>query len=215
MAYLVKEALLTLQGEGVQAGHAAVFLRFTGCNLWSGRERDRDTAICNFCDTDFIGTDGKGGGRFAAAAALADHVERIWSDGRDPSVDVDRRVVCTGGEPLLQLDTAAIDAIRGRGFTLAVETNGTIVAPSGIDWLTVSPKADTVLRQQSGDECKLVFPQRFAPPDRFIGLAFDHFVLQPCDGPELDANMRAAVAYCLADPRWRLGLQTHKTLGIP
>lgn len=210
MTYAVKECFLTLQGEGAQAGRAAVFLRFAGCNLWSGLERDRAAAICNFCDTDFVGVDGAGGGKFAAAASLAAHVRARWQGAGGKPL-----VVCTGGEPLLQLDAALIDALHEEGFEIAVETNGTIAAPAGLDWICVSPKADAVMAQTTGDELKLVYPQTLAAPERFAGLAFGHFFLQPMDGPDRDANTAAAVAYCLAHPQWRLSVQTHKYTGIP
>ena len=209
MSYAVKEIFLTLQGEGGQAGLPAVFCRFAGCNLWSGREADRAAAVCNFCDTDFVGVDGPGGGRFATAEALAQAVEAAWRGGA-----ADRLVVLTGGEPLLQLDGALIDALHGRGFSLALETNGTIAAPPGIDWICVSPKADAALAQTSGQELKLVYPQPGVDPARFEALAFERFALQPMDGPQRAANTEAAIAYCLAHPRWRLSVQTHKYLGI-
>ena len=209
MSYSVKELYYTLQGEGAQAGRAAVFLRFAGCNLWSGLERDRATAVCNFCDTDFVGMDGPGGGRFANADALADAVAALWPGGGAPYV------VCTGGEPLLQLDLEAIEALHARGFEVGVETNGTIAAPEGLDWICVSPKADAALAQTSGDELKLVFPQPGVDPARFTGLAFRHFLLQPMDNRARAANTEAAVAYCRAHPQWRLSLQMHKFLGIP
>jgi 7-carboxy-7-deazaguanine synthase (Cx14CxxC type) len=213
VTYSVKEIYYTLQGEGAQTGRPAVFLRFAGCNLWSGREEDRASAICRFCDTDFFGTDGPGGGKFASAAALADAVARTWPQGGST---VSRPcVVCTGGEPLLQLDEALIAAFHGRGFQVAIETNGTLDAPSGIDWICVSPKAGAELRQTRGDELKLVYPQPGAEPERFEGLAFRHFSLQPMDGPARDENTELAIQYCLAHPRWRLSLQTHKLLGIP
>jgi len=208
--YSVKEIFYTLQGEGANAGRAAVFCRFSGCNLWSGREEDRGSAVCNFCDTDFVGTDGEGGGKFADAAALASAVERTWNGAAD-----DRFVVCTGGEPLLQLDGALIDALHAHGFEIAVETNGTIAAPAGLDWICVSPKAEAALKQTSGDELKLVYPQDKAKPERFEGLDFRHFFLQPMDGDNTEKNTRAATAYCLAHPKWRLSLQTHKLIGIP
>ncbi len=210
MTYSVKEIFLTLQGEGGQAGRAAVFCRFAGCNLWSGREEDRAGAVCTFCDTDFVGTDGTGGGKFSTAEALADAVQAAWGSGAEA-----RLVVCTGGEPLLQLDGPLIDALHARGFAVAVETNGTIAAPQGLDWICVSPKADAALAQTRGAELKLVHPQPGVDPARFEGLAFERFFLQPMDGAELQANTRAAIAYCLAHPRWRLSIQTHKVLGIP
>ncbi|MBM4342623.1 MAG: 7-carboxy-7-deazaguanine synthase [Deltaproteobacteria bacterium] len=209
MSYTVKETYKTLQGEGAQAGRAAVFCRFAGCNLWSGREADRGTATCQFCDTQFVGSDGPGGGRFEDAPSLAAHIEAHWSGAGDP-----RWVVFTGGEPLLQLDAALIDAVHGRGFSVAVETNGTVVAPPGIDWLTVSPKAGAPLAQVTGTELKLVYPQPDALPDAFEALAFGHFFLQPMDGAQRDAHTRAAIAYCLAHPRWRLSVQTHKLIGV-
>jgi 7-carboxy-7-deazaguanine synthase len=209
MSYAVKEIFLTLQGEGGQAGRPAVFCRFAGCNLWSGREEDRATAVCTFCDTDFVGLDGEGGGRFADAQALAAAVEAAWTGGAD-----DRLVVLTGGEPLLQVDNALIAALHGRGFSLALETNGTIAAPPGVDWICVSPKADTEVVQVAGQELKLVFPQAGVDPARFEGLGFERFLLQPMDGPLLKENTQAAIAYCLAHPRWRLSVQTHKYLGI-
>ncbi|MBS0363470.1 MAG: 7-carboxy-7-deazaguanine synthase [Proteobacteria bacterium] len=209
MSYAVKEIFLTLQGEGGQAGRPAVFCRFAGCNLWSGREEDRAGAVCTFCDTDFVGMDGPGGGRFADAEALADAVEAAWKGGRD-----NRLVVLTGGEPLLQLDDALIGALHRRGFSLALETNGTLAVPPGVDWICVSPKADAAVVQTKGQELKLVYPQAKAPPERFEGLDFERFLLQPMDGPDREANTRAAIAYCLAHPRWRLSVQTHKYLGI-
>ena len=209
MSYAVKEIFLTLQGEGGQAGRAAVFCRFAGCNLWSGREEDRAGAVCTFCDTDFVGMDGEGGGRFADAGALADAVQAAWAGGTDA-----RLVVLTGGEPLLQVDAALIAALHARGFSIAVETNGTIAAPAGIDWICVSPKGDAPLAQVTGKELKLVYPQASVDPARFEDLAFERFLLQPMDGPDREANTRAAIAYCLAHPRWRLSVQTHKYLGI-
>ena len=213
MSYAVKEMYYTLQGEGAHAGRAAVFCRFAGCNLWTGREQDRAGAVCTFCDTDFVGTDGPGGGRFATAAALADAVASLWP----ADAAGERYVVCTGGEPLLQLDTSLIEALHARGFAVAVETNGTQPAPAGLDWICVSPKAGAPLVLTAGDELKLVYPQREpeAQPERFADLGFRHFFLQPMDGPERAANTAAAVAYCLAHPRWRMSLQTHKLLGIP
>ena len=210
MSYAVKEIFYTLQGEGAQAGRAAVFCRFAGCNLWTGREQDRATAVCTFCDTDFVGIDGDGGGRFASAEALADAVGAAWPDGAGGRPFV----VCTGGEPLLQLDAAAVTALKSRGFEVAVETNGTQVPPPGLDWICVSPKAGAGLSLCAGNELKLVFPQAGAEPGRFEALAFEHFFLQPMDGPLVERHTREALAYCLAHPRWRLSLQTHKLLGI-
>ena len=209
MSYAVKEMFLTLQGEGGQAGRAAVFCRFAGCNLWSGREEDRATAVCTFCDTDFVGMDGEGGGRFADADGLVAAACALWrGDGR-------RLVVCTGGEPLLQLDAPLIAAFHAAGFEIAVETNGTLAAPAGIDWICVSPKAAAPVVQQSGQELKLVYPQVEAPPERFADLDFERFYLQPMDGPDRAHATAAAIAYCLAHPQWRLSVQTHKYLGIP
>jgi len=213
MSYAVKEMFVTLQGEGAQTGRASVFCRFAGCNLWSGREQDRETAACRFCDTDFIGTDGEGGGRFQDAAALADTIEQCWQSVADASGR--RYIVFTGGEPLLQLDAELIAAVKARGFEIAVETNGTIVAPDGIDWICVSPKPGGALVQKNGSELKLVYPQIELPPELFDTLSFQHFWLQPMDGPNRLENTQAAVAYCLAHPRWRLSLQTHKMIGIP
>jgi len=210
--YSVKEIYYTLQGEGAQTGRPAVFLRFAGCNLWSGREEDRATAVCRFCDTDFVGTDGPGGGKFAAARDLALAVARCWRGER--SVPARPLVVCTGGEPLLQLDELLVIALHEAGFEIALETNGTRLPPPGIDWITVSPKADSELVLRSGSELKLVFPQADAPPERFEHLSFDHFLLQPMDGPERERNTRLAVQYCLEHPQWRLSLQTHKYIGI-
>src|SRR4051812_24450779 len=207
--YAVKEIFYTLQGEGANAGTPAVFCRFAGCNLWSGREADRATAACDFCDTDFVGTDGTGGGKFGDPDALADAIAAEW-----PSGGAHRFVVITGGEPLLQLDAPLIAALHARGFEIAVETNGTIAAPEGVDWLCVSPKSDQALAISRGDELKLVYPQAKAPPERFESLDFAHFFLQPMDGPARQANTRAAIAYCLAHPRWRLSVQSHKHLGI-
>ncbi|HEX3701294.1 MAG TPA: 7-carboxy-7-deazaguanine synthase [Phenylobacterium sp.] len=209
MSYSVKEIFLTLQGEGGQAGRPAVFCRFAGCNLWSGREPDRAAAVCTFCDTDFVGIDGPGGGRFASAGALAAAVEAAWTGG-----PADRLVVLTGGEPLLQLDEDLIAQLHGRGFSLALETNGTLPAPPGVDWICVSPKADAPLAQTCGQELKLVYPQPGVDPARFEALAFERFLLQPMDGPQREANTTAAIAYCLVHPRWRLSVQTHKYLGI-
>ncbi len=210
MTYSVKEVFLTLQGEGGQAGRAAVFCRFSGCNLWSGREKDRAGAVCSFCDTDFVGVDGPGGGRFSTAAALAEHVEAAWMGGAS-----DRLVVCTGGEPLLQLDAELVAAFHDRGFRIAVETNGTLAAPAGIDWLCVSPKAQAAVVQTSGQELKLVWPQDGVDPARFEGLDFERFYLQPMDGPDRAGATQACIAYCLSHPRWALSLQSHKYLGIP
>lgn len=213
MTYAVKETFATLQGEGAHAGRSSVFLRFAGCNLWSGREEARASAVCQFCDTDFVGTDGEGGGSFNEASALADHVLSMWRVERP---DQGRRyVVCTGGEPLLQLDPPLIDALHEREFEIAVETNGTVQAPAGIDWITVSPKADAAVVQRSGNELKLVYPQTLARPERFEDLDFEFFFLQPMDGPDREGNTRAAIDFCRANPRWQLSLQTHKYLGIP
>jgi len=210
MTYAVKEIYYTLQGEGAQVGRAAVLCRFSGCNLWTGRSQDREGAVCRFCDTDFVGTDGVGGGRFAHAAQLADAIATAWA-----GPPVDRYVVFTGGEPALQLDRAVLSAVRERGFTTGVETNGTRMLPQGLDWICVSPKAGAPLLQRAGDELKLVFPQPELDPQTLEDLPFDHRFIQPCDGPALEENTRAAVAYCLAHPRWRLSLQAHKTIGIP
>lgn len=210
--YSVKEAYVTLQGEGAQTGRAAVFLRFAGCNLWNGLERDRARAICNFCDTDFVGTDGPGGGKFATAEALAEHVQDLWRVDRTSGKPY---VICTGGEPLLQLDAAAVDALHKVGFEIGVETNGTLRAPDGLDWICVSPKADAPLVQTSGHELKLVYPQTLARPEQFTGLDFEHFFLQPMDSEEQVANIEAAAAYCMKNPQWRLSLQTHKLIDLP
>ncbi len=212
MSYAVKEMYYTLQGEGARSGRPAVFLRFTGCNLWSGRERDRAAAVCRFCDTDFVGTDGEGGGRFPDAAALAAAVGKAWPAGAGGRP----YVVCTGGEPLLQLDDAAIAALHEAGFEIAIETNGTLPAPAGIDWVCVSPKAAAKLVLTRGDELKLVYPQREeeAQPERFAALDFRHFYLQPLDDAGRAAHTEAAVRYCLAHPQWQLSLQTHKLIGI-
>lgn len=212
MSYAVKELFYTLQGEGANSGRPAVFCRFAGCNLWTGREADRAEAVCRFCDTDFVGTDGPGGGKFASPAALAEAVAAAWPTG-DPAARP--LVVCTGGEPLLQLDPPLIDALHSAGFEIAVESNGTVTPAAGIDWLCISPKAEAPLVVAGGDELKLVYPQEGAEPARYELLAFRHFFLQPMDGPAQKANTRAALAYCLAHPRWRLSLQTHKLLGIP
>jgi 7-carboxy-7-deazaguanine synthase (Cx14CxxC type) len=212
MTYRVKEIFYTLQGEGTHAGRPAVFCRFTSCNLWTGREKDRARAVCQFCDTDFVGTDGPGGGRFANAEDLAAAVSAVWNGHADRKECA--FVVCTGGEPLLQLDEDAVDAFHAAGFEVAVETNGTQAAPSGLDWVCVSPKAGAPLRLTSGDELKLVYPQERATPEMFEFLGFPRLLLQPMDGPERENNTRLAVEYCLAHPRWRLSLQTHKYLGI-
>lgn len=211
MTYSVREIYYTLQGEGAQSGRAAVFLRFAGCNLWSGREQHRVDAVCKFCDTQFVGTDGPGGGKFDTALALADAVAAKWPNGKGG-----RYVVCTGGEPLLQLNAAAIDALHVEGFEIGVETNGTIAAPEGIDWLCVSPKANAPLVQRCGSELKLVYPQveSQAQPECFTALDFEHFFLQPCDDENKARNTAAAIEFCLANPRWRLSLQTHKLVGI-
>jgi 7-carboxy-7-deazaguanine synthase len=212
MGYLVKEIFYTLQGEGAQTGRPAVFCRFTGCNLWTGRESHRASAVCQFCDTDFVGTDGIGGGRFRSAEDLAQAIRNAWGGSPHPSAEP--FVVCTGGEPLLQLDLAAVEALHSVGFTVAVETNGTQLAPPGIDWICVSPKAHAPLSLVRGDELKLVFPQENAPPERFENLDFDRFLLSPMDGPEREKNTQLAIEYCLAHPQWRLSLQTHKFTGI-
>lgn len=213
MGYLVKEVFYTLQGEGAQAGRPAVFCRFSGCNLWTGRERHRHLAVCQFCDTDFVGTDGPGGGRFASAADLAGHVASMWAGA--PSPLARPYVVCTGGEPLLQLDRALVDVLHGRGFEVGVETNGTQPLVPGLDWVCVSPKAEASLVVGGGDELKLVFPQAGLMPPAVEHLEFDRWYLQPMDGPSLSDHTKAAVEYCLAHPRWRLSLQTHKVIGIP
>jgi 7-carboxy-7-deazaguanine synthase (Cx14CxxC type) len=210
MTYSVKEIYYTLQGEGAQAGRAAVFLRFAGCNLWTGLERDRATAVCRFCDTDFIGTDGPGGGKFADAAALARAVAAVWPH----TVKGKPYVVCTGGEPLLQLDPALVAALKEQGFEIGIETNGTLLPPPGIDWICVSPKADAEQRLTRGDELKLVYPQEDAPPERYAAQDFRNFFLQPIDNADRGENTAAATAYCLEHPQWRLSLQTHKLIGI-
>lgn len=212
MTYSVKEIFYTLQGEGIHSGRPAVFCRFAGCNLWTGREEDRDKAICRFCDTDFVGTNGAGGGKFESPEALASAVAVKWPAG---SPEARKLVVCTGGEPLLQLDEPLVAAFHACGFEVAVETNGTQPAPAGLDWVCVSPKANAPVVLSRGDELKLVFPQQDAPPERFEGMEFRHFLLQPMDGPERERNTRLAVVYCKAHPQWRLSLQTHKILGIP
>ena len=210
MTFAVKECFLTLQGEGVQSGSRAVFLRFAGCNLWSGREQDRATAQCTFCDTDFVGTDGEGGGKFRAADELAGHVETLWGEGTD-----DRLVVITGGEPMLQLDDALIEALHERGFRIAVETNGTLPAAAGLDWVCVSPKAGTEVVQRQGNELKLVWPQPGIDPAELEGWAFDHFLVQPMDCEEREAALEAAIGLAMDRPKWRLSLQTHKVAGLP
>ncbi|MBV9993372.1 MAG: 7-carboxy-7-deazaguanine synthase [Alphaproteobacteria bacterium] len=210
MSYSVKEIYYTLQGEGARTGRAAVFLRFAGCNLWSGLERDRADAVCRFCDTDFVGTNGVGGGKFATAAELARAVSAQW-----PKASLAQPyVVCTGGEPLLQIDDALVEALHAEHFEIGVETNGTLLPPAGIEWVCVSPKADAELKLTKGNELKLVYPQAGAPPERYAGLLFDNFFLQPMDDARRDANTRDAAEYCLAHPQWRLSLQTHKLIGI-
>jgi 7-carboxy-7-deazaguanine synthase len=226
MSYTVKEIFYTLQGEGAQSGRAAVFCRFSGCNLWSGREEDRSRAVCQFCDTDFVGI-GPDGGRFASATELADAIDRCWGGGSGgsakiggPSINASadgagrKYVVCTGGEPLLQLDEDLIDALHERGFEVAVETNGTKPAPASLDWICVSPKAGAPFVQSSGNELKLVYPQEHAPPEKFAQLDFEHFFLQPMDGPDTALNTERAIEYCLAHPTWRLSIQTHKLVGL-
>ena len=210
MAYAVKEIFKTLQGEGFHAGRPAVFCRFAGCNLWSGREQDRATAACTFCDTDFVGTDGENGGKFGSADDLAREIARLWGAGAD-----NRFVVLTGGEPMLQVDDELIAALKATDFEIAIESNGTMAVAPSIDWVCVSPKAGAPLEQRSGDELKLVYPQAALQPDQMAGLAFDHFWLQPMDGPDVTANTAAAVRYCLEHPQWRVSLQTHKLIGIP
>lgn len=208
MTYSIKEMFLTLQGEGCQAGRAAVFIRFAGCNLWSGREEDRATAVCTFCDTDFVGIDGQNGGKFRTAVALVDAASDLWQGGGD------KFCVLTGGEPMMQVDAALIDALHAAGFEIAIETNGTMAVPDSIDWICVSPKASAPLVQTSGQELKLVFPQDENTPAEFEDLAFDHFLLQPKDDPQRAAHTNAAISYCLSHPKWRLSYQTHKALGI-
>jgi 7-carboxy-7-deazaguanine synthase len=211
MTYSVKEIYYTLQGEGAQAGRAAVFLRFSGCNLWTGLERDRDTATCKFCDTDFVGTNGSGGGKFTTAEDLAKAIVEKWpKNGRAQPY-----VVCTGGEPLLQIDAVLIRALHAHSFEIGIETNGTLLPPPSIDWICVSPKAGAEFQLTRGNELKLVYPQEGAPPEDFAALDFAHFFLQPMDGPAREVNTQAATAYCLAHPQWRLSLQTHKLIGIP
>ena len=217
MSYAVKEIFPTLQGEGAHAGRVAVFCRFAGCNLWSGRESDRANAVCQFCDTDFIGTDGTLGGRYGSAEELARAVAAQWTGTRENGQDHcqdHRYVVLTGGEPLLQVDAALVDALHACGFEIGVETNGTILPPEGLDWICVSPKAGSELVLRHGDELKLVYPQADAMPQAFEGLAFERFSLQPMDGPDVAENTARAIDYCLRHPQWRLSLQTHKTLGI-
>jgi 7-carboxy-7-deazaguanine synthase (Cx14CxxC type) len=214
MTYAVKERFYTLQGEGAQAGRPAVFCRFAGCNLWSGREQDRATAVCNFCDTDFVGTDGEGGGKFATAADLAEAIDALWPRDAQGQRLGRPYVVCTGGEPLLQLDTPLIEALHARGFEIAVETNGTQPAPEGLDWICVSPKADAEIVLTKGHELKLVYPQPLAMPERFAQLDFEHFFLQPLDSILQKQHTRDAVAYCMSHPQWRLSVQMHKVVGI-
>ncbi len=222
MTYTVKEIFYTLQGEGAQTGRVAVFCRFSGCNLWSGREEDRSRAVCQFCDTDFVGV-GPEGGRFTSANELADAIDRCWTGGMEAgsgkreaeSGTAERKfVVCTGGEPLLQLNEPLIDELHRRGFEVAVETNGTRPAPTTLDWICVSPKAGAPFVQTSGNELKLVYPQQNAPPEKFSGLDFQHFFLQPMDGPDVAANTERAIEYCLRHPQWRLSIQTHKLVGV-
>lgn len=213
MSYSVKEIYYTLQGEGAHTGRPSVFVRFAGCNLWTGREEDRGDAVCTFCDTDFVGTDGPGGGKYASAEELASRIAAVWpSNGKRSGRPY---VVCTGGEPLLQLDEALIDALHEKGFEVAIESNGTMKPPDGLDWICVSPKAGARLELRSGDELKLVYPQKNAMPEIFEDLDFDHLFLQPMDGPNVDYNTRLAIEYCLAHPQWRLSIQTHKVLRIP
>lgn len=213
MSYSVKELYYTLQGEGAHTGRPAVFLRFAGCNLWTGREADRASAVCRFCDTEFVGTDGPGGGRFATAEDLARAARAAWPPERGERARP--FIVCTGGEPLLQIDDALVAALHDAGFEIAIETNGTLEPPAGIDWICVSPKAEAALVLRRGDELKLVFPQEGAPPEQYAALEFEHFSLQPMDGPDHARNTALAVAYCRAHPQWRLSVQTHKLLGIP
>ena len=213
MSYAVKEMFLTIQGEGLQAGRRAVFLRFAGCNLWTGREQDRETAECSFCDTDFVGMNGDGGGRYSDAAALADHGLVLWSDGIEEDSG-SPFIVMTGGEPLLQVDAALLEALKGSGFEIAIETNGTIAAPAGIDWICVSPKAGTEIVQRRGNELKLVWPQPGIDVKAIEGWDFEHFLVQPMDGPNLVDARAAAIAFVMRNPRWRLSTQTHKLLGL-
>lgn len=212
MGYSVKEVFYTLQGEGCYSGRPAVFLRFTGCNLWNGLEADRETAICKFCDTNFVGVDGTNGGKFDDAEALASQVDRVWNEFAED--DTRKMVVCTGGEPLLQLDELAVAALQEKGFYVAVETNGTLLPPEGIDWITVSPKVGASLKLKFGDELKFVYPQEAYSPEKFGGLEFSHFFLQPMDGPEREQNTLLAMEYCLKNPKWKLCLQTQKILNI-
>lgn len=212
MTYTIKEAFFTLQGEGAQTGRAAVFCRFAGCNLWSGRESDRAAAACNFCDTDFVGADGEGGGRFKSAAALAAHLRTIWAS---ETTSVDRFVVLTGGEPTLQLDPPLVTALKSEGFELAVESNGTRPVPDGVDWVCISPKPNSEIVQRSGAELKLIYPQPDLRPEQFTDWGFKHFFIQPMDGPSREANTAQALDFCRRNPQWRLSLQTHKLLGIP
>jgi len=211
MTYSIKEMFYTLQGEGNQAGRPAVFCRFSGCNLWSGREQDRASAICTFCDTDFVGTDGQGGDKFKNAEALAHAIDSFWPISHQDY----KYVVLTGGEPLLQVDEALVDALHNLNFSIAVETNGTVAVPLGIDWLCVSPKSNTALKITNGDELKLVFPQTNSMPNMFEHLNFDHFYLQPMDGPKIAENTETAIQYCKSNPKWKLSLQCHKILAIP
>lgn len=213
MSYSVKEIRYTLQGEGANVGRPAVLLRFSGCNLWSGRKEDRDTAICSFCDTDIVGTDGPAGGKYSAAEDLVSVVTAMWPTR--VTIEMAKFVVCTGGEPSLQLDSALVDALHRNGFEVAIETNGTVVSPPGVDWICVSPKAGTQLWQKTGDELKLVYPQSGIQPGQFEGLDFKHFFLQPLWGPDLKHNTSRAMQYCMDHPKWRLSIQTHKILGIP
>lgn len=208
--YSIKEAFYTLQGEGAHAGRPAIFCRFTGCNLWSGREEDRAKAVCNFCDTDFIGTDGQNGGKFPTPEALVAHLKRFWPAANSTPP----YVVCTGGEPALQLDQALVDTLHAEGFIIAIETNGTKPLPKGIDWICVSPKADAKIMITEGNELKLVYPQQLALPEQFINMQFEHFYLQPLDGQHADRSLRDCVEYCLQNPQWKLSLQTHKIIGI-
>lgn len=217
MSYTVKEIYFTMQGEGVHTGRSAVFLRFAGCNLWDGIEEHRAGAVCRFCDTDFFGTDGVRGGKYASADAVADVVREVWDESTSPGVS-DRNarfVVCTGGEPALQLDDVLVARLKQRGFYVAIETNGTVPTAEGIDWVCVSPKAEADIIVRTGNELKLVYPQEGALPDRYVGLGFEYFLLQPMDGPDIEINTRRALEFCRANPRWRLSLQTHKLLGIP